>query len=72
MAVPETQEPEEKCDICKKDEMTGAVFLIRLRTAKEKERNIPSVRTCDGCSNLVDQLLRSPGILEKLIKELAN
>lgn len=70
MDTPQEGTVEQMCQVCKKEEITGAVFRIRLRTSKEKEQVIPSVNVCDPCSNLISRLLESPYLLEKLIKEL--
>ena len=56
----------ELCEVCKKAEMTGAVFLIRLRTSKEREKASPGRNLCDGCANLVMAFLRTPNLLEKI------
>lgn len=70
MGTPQAELPEQMCQVCKKEEITGAVFRVRLRTSKEREKVMPSVNVCDACSNLISRLLESPKLLEKLIKEL--
>lgn len=66
------EEKEEKCHLCKEQDITGAVFLVRLRTSTEKERVIPTVQLCDPCANLVARLFGSPEVLGKLVREMGN
>jgi hypothetical protein len=58
--------PKELCAVCKVEEMTGGVFFARLRTEKDRDRVSEGPACCDGCANLILNLLRQPNLLTKL------
>lgn len=64
-------EKSELCSVCKLAEMTGAVFVVRLRTQTDRERVGGDTVCCDGCANLIINLLRQPDLLKRL-KELTQ
>lgn len=60
--------PMDICHVCKKEEMTGSIFGVRLRTSKEKEHVIEGPMTCDECQRGLMVLIKHADIAKFIIQ----
>lgn len=54
------------CEVCEKAELTGGVFLARLRTSAEKQHVVEGPKLCDPCARRVMALLNAPNLKDHL------